>query len=228
MTDPHVNVYPGAIKMLNENTGYITYGTNSTWPGDRTAKTIEGGINLVEISNEVGGNKLHFINQNTVFGIRRFPTLGSRRTILSKTTDACVNWTYQFVDEFFLDITFINEQTGFIVGDYGMLLKTTNGGAPISVQNISTEIPDQFELAQNYPNPFNPITTIRFSIPRATPVTLSVYDLTGKEVFQLVNEQLSAGTYAYDFHAKGLTSGVYFYRLNTEDHAMSRKMVLLK
>ena len=100
--------------------------------------------------------------------------------------------------------------------------------ATVSVQTISNEVPSAFVLAQNYPNPFNPSTKINFSIPKAGFVTLKVYDLTGKEVSSLVNENLNIGTYGVDFNAAALTSGIYFYTLNTENFSETKKMMLIK
>ena len=98
----------------------------------------------------------------------------------------------------------------------------------ISVQNISTEIPDNFRLNQNYPNPFNPITNIEFSIPKQANVNITVYDALGKLVASLLDQRLSAGTYKVDFDGAGYSSGVYFYRLETEGFVETKSMVLLK
>src|SRR5690606_39963182 len=97
------------------------------------------------------------------------------------------------------------------------------------IQNISSEIPNGFSLKQNFPNPFNPSTSIQFNIPKASLVTLKVYDITGKEVATLVsNENLAAGTFQYDFAAKSLASGMYFYTLTAGDYKETKKMVLMK
>jgi hypothetical protein len=96
------------------------------------------------------------------------------------------------------------------------------------VEPISGNIPEKFILNQNYPNPFNPVTNINFSIPKAGFVKLVVYDAVGKEVAQLVSGQYNAGTYKVDFNASGLSSGVYFYRIDTEGFTDIKKMVLVK
>ncbi len=96
-----------------------------------------------------------------------------------------------------------------------------------SINNIS-EIPESFSLAQNYPNPFNPTTNINFSIPKSSFVTLKVYDMLGKEVASLVDENLYPGSYSFDFNATNLTSGIYFYKLTTQDFTDIKKMTLLK
>ena len=96
------------------------------------------------------------------------------------------------------------------------------------VISTSDELPDNFQLAQNYPNPFNPSTNIEYSIPEASFVQLKIYDVLGNEVATLVNEEQSAGVYRADFSGIDLTSGTYFYRLNTDSFSESKKMLLLK
>jgi hypothetical protein len=96
------------------------------------------------------------------------------------------------------------------------------------IQTISNEIPSGFSLEQNYPNPFNPVTNIRFSIPKSGAVTLKVFDVSGKEVAQLINENMDPGSYNFDFNASHLSSGVYFYRINAEGFADVKKMILVK
>jgi hypothetical protein len=96
------------------------------------------------------------------------------------------------------------------------------------LSNLSNEIPQNFSLSQNYPNPFNPVTNITFSIPKAGYVKLTVFDITGKEITKLVNGGLSAGTYNADFNASSLSSGAYFYRLETEGFTDIKKMILVK
>jgi len=85
-----------------------------------------------------------------------------------------------------------------------------------------------FELEQNYPNPFNPSTEIRFTIPAAGQVQLTVYDVLGREVAVLVNRELAAGSHTATFDAAGLTSGMYLYRLETAGQQMTRSMMLVK
>ncbi len=97
-----------------------------------------------------------------------------------------------------------------------------------SVRLSSNELPSHFELAQNFPNPFNPTSTIRFQVPHASHVSLSVYDVLGREVARLVNEQLAPGTYETTFDGLNLSSGVYFYRLHAEGFVQVRKLVLQK
>jgi hypothetical protein len=101
-------------------------------------------------------------------------------------------------------------------------------GPPSDVYEISSNIPDNFDLSQNYPNPFNPSTKIEYSIPEASFVQLKVYDILGNEVAELVNEEQSAGTYRADFIADNLSSGFYVAQLRAGDYTKTIKMTLLK
>jgi hypothetical protein len=98
----------------------------------------------------------------------------------------------------------------------------------IGIKKIESAIPENFELGQNYPNPFNPVTTITYDIPINTYVDIRLYDITGREVRQLVNERQTAGTYKISFDASELPSGIYFYRMSTATFTESKKMVLVK
>ncbi|MEX1140421.1 MAG: T9SS type A sorting domain-containing protein [Bacteroidota bacterium] len=101
------------------------------------------------------------------------------------------------------------------------------GGPLVSVPN-QNNLPERFALLQNYPNPFNPATTIRFSLPTSSFVTLKIFDLLGQEVGILINEKLSAGEHATKWNAVGYPSGIYFYRLQASGFMESRKLILLK
>jgi uncharacterized delta-60 repeat protein len=98
----------------------------------------------------------------------------------------------------------------------------------IGIQNTGSEIPADYTLSQNYPNPFNPVTNIEFSLPKGSNAKLIIYDITGKQVAELVNQNLQAGTYKVDFDASHLSSGTYFYRLTAGDYSMVKKMILVK
>src|SRR4030095_9180920 len=99
----------------------------------------------------------------------------------------------------------------------------------IGIKQISTEVPKNFTLRQNYPNPFNPATKIRFAIPaNGENVSLSVFDITGKEVKMLIDQQMKPGEYEVDFDGTGLGSGVYFYILKAGSFIESKKMILVK
>jgi len=89
-------------------------------------------------------------------------------------------------------------------------------------------VPVKFQLDQNYPNPFNPTTTIRFTLPKSSPVILKVFDMMGREVASLVDQTLPAGDYKVEFDASLLPSGIYFYRIEAQGFIQTKKLVLLK
>jgi hypothetical protein len=95
------------------------------------------------------------------------------------------------------------------------------------INHISNTAED-YNLYQNYPNPFNPSTKIKFSIPANSFVNLKIYDLQGREVMTIVNEKLNPGSYEYELNGEGLTSGVYFYRLEANDFIEIKRMMLVK
>jgi hypothetical protein len=91
-----------------------------------------------------------------------------------------------------------------------------------------SSIPAEFSISQNYPNPFNPSTKIDFSLPAESKVSLRVFDITGREVAVLVNSSMNAGTHTIDFDASALSSGIYFYTINTGSFTKTTKMILAK
>jgi|GEM_PF-288412 len=101
-------------------------------------------------------------------------------------------------------------------------------GILTSVEQTSSIIPQTYSLSQNFPNPFNPTTVINFSLPKQGFVNLKIYDILGKEVMTLVNEQKSAGTYEVEFNASNLASGAYFFRLESGEFSDIKKMMLIK
>ncbi len=112
--------------------------------------------------------------------------------------------------------------TFFIIDDLSFTNNTT------SVKNNLSQLPQSFNLSQNYPNPFNPTTTIDYQIPKQSHVRLSVYDILGNKVEDLVNENKSAGKYYINFNASSLSSGTYFYQLEAGNYMQTKKLILIK
>ena len=96
------------------------------------------------------------------------------------------------------------------------------------IEQISSEIPQQFYLSQNYTNPFNPTTKIKFAIPVETEVRLNVYNTLGQQVAEIFNGRLKEGYHEVDFNAVSLTSGIYFYRLEADKFVDVKKMIVIK
>jgi hypothetical protein len=95
-------------------------------------------------------------------------------------------------------------------------------------RTLAVELPGYVALNQNYPNPFNPSTTIRFELAKTSHVSLSVYDMLGRQVSVLVNERQQAGYHEVKFDGNGLSSGVYFYRIEAGSFIQTRKLMLLR
>ncbi|MBN1634036.1 MAG: T9SS type A sorting domain-containing protein, partial [Ignavibacteria bacterium] len=113
---------------------------------------------------------------------------------------------------------FANKDTG-----WSSWIRTNDGGGPIiitSVNNLITLKPDDYILEQNYPNPFNSSTRINFSVPRPSKMTLTIYDMNGKAIFQIYdNEYFTQGNYyaVFDISKMHLSSGIYFYRMTSRE-----------
>ena len=122
------------------------------------------------------------------------------------------------------------ESIAYILGEKNTLLKLDLTPLLTSAKD-DDELPtkvDKFVLLSNYPNPFNPSTTISYSIPELSFVTLKVYNILGKEVATIVNEQTASGSYAKTFNASNLSSGSYIYRLNAGSYSESKRTLLIK
>jgi hypothetical protein len=98
----------------------------------------------------------------------------------------------------------------------------------IGIRNVSGEVPGEYKLFQNYPNPFNPMTIIGYSLIANNKVRLIIYDINGKEIAELVNENQNTGTYEVSFDASLLSSGIYYYKLTAGSFADVKKMILIK
>ena len=115
-----------------------------------------------------------------------------------------------------------------LFGEDSLGIRTTYDSFDITDVPRGNSLPKEFSLSQNYPNPFNPATIIKYSVPRSQFVNLKVYDLLGKEVATLVNEEKPAGEYEVRFDASNLPSGLYIYRLQGQNINLVKKMMLLK
>lgn len=263
--------YPGQLAnsyFINENTGWCAYDDGYIF------KTINGGLNwnLYNISGNYSfSEEIYFIDQSTGFLIYDIDSSNHSATEILKSTNGGINWVAinPGFSNLFTSIFFVNENTGYISGLGGNVLKTTNtgnswsvswtgihfetlldikfldpyigyacgtnsiiiktiNGGFLAIPPISTKIPKEYSLWQNYPNPFNPNTKIKFAIPKSAFVKLAVYDMLGREVGSLVNQHLTSGTYEVNWNASKFSSGIYFYRIETNDFQMVKKMSLIK
>lgn len=139
-------------------------------------------------------------------------------------------------DRFYIEIT-INDTTEILpahVGSYFLLDDVElSGESVVDVANSNWNVPDAFHVYQNYPNPFNPSTTIRYSIPEADQVIISIYDINGKMISTLLNAKQNAGIHEVSWNGKNnsgmpVVSGVYLYRVKSGNYSKISKMILLK
>lgn len=158
-------------------------------------------------------------------------------TLLNKTSNTTQNMLLTYPDSLRLRI----KTAGGVPNALYTLRVQSNGpnGTPVHVRFVTvnvgfvgvvnnSEIPSKFSLFQNYPNPFNPSTQIRFDVVKRGFLSLRVFDVTGKLVNTIVNRNLEAGKYSEDFDASHLSSGIYFYKIETGDFVETRKMILLR
>ena len=141
-------------------------------------------------------------------------------TSLGDTTVTLFN--NQQVQNFQFEINGDPQSISFDPGNW--ILKTLQGVTEVD----DAAIPREYSLEQNYPNPFNPSTKINFKLPQKEFVTVKVFNILGKEVAILINEQKEAGKHEVDFDASGLNSGVYFYRIDAGTFVETKKMILMK
>ena len=212
-----------SIFFLNENTG---------WAGQAgyfIEHTSNGGSNWISQS-------LPPLAQSDTYVILFFDSLkgyaGDGINAIFKTNNGGLNWGYQIDTGGQKNISFVDSLHGWTTPMYsGFVEHTTNGGGSISyvgIINISNEIPEGYKLFQNFPNPFNPSTKIEIDVPQRSLINIAVYDVTGREVVTLINEELAAGKFSVTWDASNYPSGLYFCRLTSDKFTETRKMILLK
>ncbi|MBN1633052.1 MAG: T9SS type A sorting domain-containing protein [Ignavibacteria bacterium] len=234
------------ILFRNENTGYVS-------DANKFKKTTNGGLNWISYNLPTGNyifwnliSSFKFVTGDTIYGdkgYRLFPN-NVQRGIIWVSTNGGVNWGFQQPDTSlhngqYHNIDFIDINTGWSAG-YLMLIRTNDGGGPIITTGINNHIttkPELFILEQNFPNPFNSSTRINFSVSKPSYVSLTVYDITGKEVLKIFNNEFFTPGYYFagiDIGKTGAASGVYIYNMKAVDSKGSvsfeqvRKCVYLK
>jgi photosystem II stability/assembly factor-like uncharacterized protein len=208
---------PKSVFFINDQIGWAA--------GYKIIKTTNGGDSWTE---QFASNiyAINFINNEVGWATGRYG-------IILHTTDGGLNWSSQggFTDNHLFSVVSKDTNTVWTVGQFNTILTTTNGGVTFmeDEENNYTQ-PTNFLLSQNHPNPFNPSTIISYQLPIAGNVTLKVYDLLGREVATLVNEEKPAGSYNAQFTINNvpLSSGIYFYKLQAGDFVETKKMSLIK
>lgn len=214
------------------------------WKSPPMKKTTNGGLNwIAQIipsgGNLIpGGNTFSNVNRDTIWmggGYIFYPGNGNRG-IINFTTNGGENWFYQMPDTSFGPsrfnfVNFVNKLNGWGYStNFGVHTTTGGDGTFLTpVQQITTQVANEYKLFNNYPNPFNAMTKLKFQMSKQGYAVIKLYDVTGKEVSSIVNEKLNTGEYEIIFNAGNLSSGVYFYSLIIEGKAIdTKKMMLLK
>jgi hypothetical protein len=96
------------------------------------------------------------------------------------------------------------------------------------IKPVSNVVPSEFRVYDAYPNPFNPVTKVKFDVPKSSSVRIMIFDITGRQIDNIYNGNLSAGTFEYTWDANKFNSGVYIFRVISNDFTASKKLVLLK
>jgi hypothetical protein len=191
-----------------------TYGTSFMETGCVTARTVDGGFILA------GQTDLLSNGWDWAIWILRIDSSGD--TLWTTTYDTGGNdggCILQAPDEGYLLLA--------TEGSVERLIKYAPEGTGLSQKNL-LYIPKGYNLSQNYPNPFNPITTIEFTLPKTSEVSLKIFNILGEEVATLVSDRLSTGSYSYEWDASNHASGVYLYRLQAGDYVETKKMILMR
>jgi photosystem II stability/assembly factor-like uncharacterized protein len=224
------------IWFVNQQTGWIG---GSNLENQNIYKTTNAGINWVFQPNPVSQNNYYaqindmiFFSPDSGWAVHGTPATGA----IMFTSNGGNNWVIEQGNVgWFQCITYYQRLKAWCGADGGNVWYT-NMTQPLGISNNNNEIPKEFSLYQNFPNPFNPSTKIRFDVSsnrtlsetKGLNVQLIVYDILGKEVKTLINEQMNPGSYEVDFNASDLPSSVYFYRLVIGSFTQTKKMMLIK
>ena len=224
--------YYQAVGFTDNNNGLI--GSS----GGDIKKTTDGGVTYSAVTPPPGLTSFAVMNMVALkdnSNLIRLSIDSGGGTVIWKTSNLGTTWIREQVptqasSSSIAHLQFLNANLGFAAlgspnGALGGLLRY----GPVSgIGNNNNEIPASYKLEQNYPNPFNPSTSIKFDLPKSGFVTLKVYNSIGKEVATLISESMSAGNHQVSFDASGLSSGLYFYKLSTDNFNDTKKMLLVK
>lgn len=222
---PISGVYSFGITFFNANTGLIAM-ANSAQSVLAFNRTTNGGLNWTA----------GFLPAAIQYGLKAIPGTpyawscgaGLSGGQIYFSSNYGVNWTSQFLcPNAIYAFSFANQFYGWAGASGGAIYKWI--GYIDEVNSNNNSIPNEYKLEQNYPNPFNPVTTIEFYLPKESKVTLKVFDLLGREVATLINnEEKKSGGNSFLFDASNLSSGIYYYKLFANEFVETRKMIQLK
>jgi hypothetical protein len=203
-TQGNVNIYAGTSVGV-----YLSSDNGTDWLLENNGLTVTFISTLAVIDSLIfagAGNNIYLSTNNGTSWVQ----------VYTGATGAIVDALSTYQQNIFMGI------------DYGGVWKHPISEMLNGVNKEQNNLPSSFKLEQNYPNPFNPSTTINYQLPKSNFVTLKVYDVLGREVKTLVSEREAARNHSVTFNAKGLTSGVYFYRITAGGFTDVKKLMILK
>ena len=244
----NVESFPTTVQKITPGSSFTYQAENATIIGTVFLDSNHLGFNGTAFANfDVSNSAVEFTNMPGFGGgdrtlIFRYALGSTDRTgslILNGNTNSLTmrgtgdwaNWVYDSIGVTLnaaYDNTIRFSTTGNDFGNLDEITIVPRALTAVEAEDNENNIPTEFQLYQNYPNPFNPSTTITFDIPQASPVTLKVYDVMGREIATLVDKNLSAGKYQYKLNAYNYASGLYFYRIMAGNWSKTHKMLLIK
>lgn len=228
---PHVDtlIESTAAAFSDDQVGYAFTGIHHVpnfEPHTRTLKTSNGGESWFEIPAVIDSGAMqnvldvYFKNRDHGF------VCGNG---LARTSDGGLTWhRVSSVSGVLTSMSWTDTLHGWVAGQYGRLYRTRNGGGPLVSVYYSDNMHTGYSLGQNYPNPFNPSTTIKYDLALDAHVALKLYDILGREVETLIDEQKKAGNHSITFDASAFSSGIYFYRIQAGQFTQTKKLIVLR
>jgi len=202
--------------------GWSAYYDNQTF-GPENTRTTDGGISWINYSmNNSYSISINFYNSLIGWSSGFYGRI-------NHSTDGGVSWTNQLSNtgEHLNSVFFLDSINGWIAGNSGVILKTTNAGILTGFTSQSGYI-GKYELSQNYPNPFNSETKFDYELPDDGNVKISLYDISGKLVKVLEETFSTAGLYTIKFNASDFATGIYFYKMESDTFVDVKRLVILK
>ncbi|MGE5435821.1 MAG: T9SS type A sorting domain-containing protein [Syntrophothermus sp.] len=227
-----------SICYIDSEKGFAAYNGNPHYmnePGGIFKTTNSGNVWNFEDTTFKSVQRIFFTDSITGFAIYfySYPEGNS----LFKTEDKGITWfsLYSYTPQDSIDkFYFVDNYNGFAIKKNLTTYRTTDGGytwdqvGQFVTSQEENNLPFQYSIEQNYPNPFNPSTKIKYTLPKQGLVTIKVYDVLGKEVALLVNEEKPSGEYEVEFDGSGLSSGIYFYQIQAGEFFDTKKMMMVK
>ncbi|MCU0372743.1 MAG: T9SS type A sorting domain-containing protein [Ignavibacteria bacterium] len=227
-THPDFSYNYNSLFFVNKDTGWATTTSYTNY----IYMTTNGGANWIGKYN--GLNEVYY---DIYFANSQKGWVSGLINKVCITTNGGNNWGTQNLISFYTSkMFFLDSLNGWIETTSSTIAHTTNGGGPITrIVNNTNSIISDYKLYQNYPNPFNPSTTIKYSLISKSYVELKIFDISGKEIINVVSKEQNKGTYEKLIDFTNITSGIYFYRLSIKDNnrlntvfSETKRMVFLK